>query len=89
MAWLRVLLGAFGCVAGRLVALPEGLTLHALRRTYASILIALGRDPAYVMAAMGYRDPKMTLGLYAGLMSLSDADRERGSESPRKPLDSA
>ncbi len=26
--------------------LPEGLTLHALRRTCASVLVALGRDPA-------------------------------------------
>jgi len=25
--------------------LPEGLTLHALRRTCASVLVALGKDP--------------------------------------------
>ena len=27
-----------------LAALPEGLTLHALRRTFASTLVALGAD---------------------------------------------
>lgn len=38
--------------------LPEGLTPHSLRRTFASILVALGEDPAYVMAQMGHADPK-------------------------------
>ena len=45
--------------------LPEGLSPHALRRTFASRLIADGEDPAYVMQQLGHSDPKMTLGLYA------------------------
>ena len=45
--------------------LPEGLSPHALRRTYASWLIAEGEDPAYVMQQLGHTDPKLTLSLYA------------------------
>jgi integrase len=60
-----------------LTALPDGLTLHALRRTFASLLIAIGKDPAYVMGQMGHTDPTVTLGLYAKVMSVGDEDRER------------
>jgi integrase len=45
--------------------LPPGLSPHALRRSFASWLVAEGEDPAYVMAQLGHTDPKMTLGLYA------------------------
>ncbi len=45
--------------------LPEGLSPHALRRTFASWLVGEGEDPAYVMQQLGHTDPKMTLGLYA------------------------
>jgi integrase len=38
--------------------LPEGLALHALRRTCASVLVALGKDPRYVMAQLGHTDPR-------------------------------
>lgn len=60
-----------------LSALPDGLTPHSLRRTFASLLIALGKDPAYVMRQMGHTSPTMTLGLYAQVMDASDEDRER------------
>jgi integrase len=60
-----------------LAALPDGLTLHALRRTFGSLLIAVGKDPAYVMAQMGHTSPTMTLGLYAQVMNVSEADRGR------------
>jgi len=56
-------------------ALPEGLTLHALRRTFGSVLIALGHDAAYVMAQMGHTSATMTLGLYP--KSIRPKDRER------------
>ena len=46
-------------------SLPEGLSPHALRRTFASWLVPEGEDPAYVMAKLGHTDPAMTLGLYA------------------------
>jgi integrase len=45
--------------------LPEGLSPHALRRTFASWLVAEGEDPTYVTHQLGDTDPKMTLGLYA------------------------
>jgi integrase len=57
-----------------LTALPDGLTLHALRRTFASLLIALDKNHAYVMQQMGHTSPAMTLGLYAKVM---EPDRER------------
>jgi integrase len=35
-------------------SLPEPLTLHALRRTFASVLVALCHDPRYVMDQIGH-----------------------------------
>jgi integrase len=78
----RVLGKAIKRANGQLAAdgqtpLPEGLTLHALRRTCASVLVALGKDPRYVMAQLGHTDPTVTLGIYAQAMTSSDDDRER------------
>ena len=55
-----------------LTALPEGLTLHGLRRTFASVLVALGHDPRYVMDQIGHSNPMVTLGIYAQVMRVSD-----------------
>lgn len=60
-----------------LTELPEGITLHALRRTCTSLLVALGKDPRYVMAQMGHASPMVTLGIYAQVMNTSDDDRAR------------
>jgi integrase len=60
-----------------LTGLPEGLTLHAVRRTCASLLVAIGKDPSYVIGQMGHSDPTVTLGIYAQVMRASDGDRER------------
>lgn len=57
--------------------LTSGLTPHSLRRTFASILVALGEDPAYVMAQMGHTDPTLTLRVYAQQMRRRDGERER------------
>lgn len=57
--------------------LPDGLTPHSLRRTFASILVALGHDPAVVMRQMGHTTPHMTLGVYAAAMDWADGERER------------
>jgi integrase len=64
-------------VAGGQTPLPESLTLHALRRTCASVLVALGKDPRYVMAQLGHTDPTVTLRIYAQAMTSSDDERER------------
>jgi integrase len=45
--------------------LPAGIGPHALRRTFASLLVALGRDPAVVMRQMGHTTPHFTLSVYA------------------------
>jgi integrase len=60
-----------------LAPVPEGLTPHALRRTFASVLFALGRELPYVMAQLGHSDPKMTLGVYAKVML--GGEEERGA----------
>jgi integrase len=57
--------------------LPRGVTPHKLRHTYASVLIALGRDPRYVMEQLGHTDPKFTLRVYAHAMRFSEKDRAR------------
>ena len=62
--------------AGR-TPLPEGVTCHKLRHTFASILVALGEDPRYVMAQLGHTDPAFTLRLYSHAMRRDDGERER------------
>jgi integrase len=45
--------------------LPDGLSPHALRRTFSSWLIAEGEDVSYVMDQMGHADSKMTMDVYS------------------------
>src|SRR5204862_4313391 len=47
-----------------------------LRHTFASLLIALGKDPAYVMAQLGHADPKFTLRVYTHVMRRGDDERD-------------
>lgn len=62
--------------AGR-APLPEGVTCHKLRHTFASVLVALGEDPRYVMAQLGHTDPAFTLRLYTHAMRRDDGERDR------------
>jgi integrase len=57
--------------------LPDGLTPHSLRRTFASLLFALGETPPYVMAQMGHTTPNLTLATYARQMDRRDGEPER------------
>jgi len=57
--------------------LPEGLTPHSLRRTFASLLFAVGEAPPYVMAQMGHTTPNLTLAIYARQMDRRDGEPER------------
>lgn len=57
--------------------LPEGLTPHKLRHTFASILIACGVDVATVMYLLGHTDPKFTLRVYTHMMKRSPQERAR------------
>ena len=63
--------------ADRATPLPDGLTPHSLRRTFASVLYALGRSPVDVMDQLGHTDPKLALRIYARAMRRDDAERER------------
>jgi integrase len=57
--------------------LPEGLTPHSLRRTFISVLLALGEDAPYVMRQVGHSDPKVTLSIYAQVMFRGEGEAER------------
>jgi integrase len=60
-----------------LAPLPEGLTPHSMRRTFASVLYALGFSPVDVMDQLGHTDPKLALSIYAKSMRRSEGERER------------
>jgi integrase len=50
---------------------------HSLRRTFASILVALGEDPVYASGQLGHTAPTTTLGIYAREMARRDGERDR------------
>jgi len=54
--------------------LPERLTPHSLRHTFASLLVAFGEDPGYVMDQMGHTDPTFTLRVYRKAMKRRDGE---------------
>ena len=56
--------------------LALGITPHKLRHTFASILVAIGKDPTYVMQQLGHTDPAFTLRVYSHMMRRSDEERE-------------
>ena len=71
--------------------LPDKLTPHSLRRTFCSLLYALGEDPGLVMDEMGHTDPALALRVYrqamrrgsretAALSALLDGPRDPGHE---------
>jgi integrase len=57
--------------------LPEGLTPHSLRRTFASVLYALGESPPVVMAEMGHTSPALALRIYAQAMRRGEEETAR------------
>ena len=46
---------------------PGRLSLHSLRHTFASLLIAKGLDVVFVSRQLGHASPATTLGVYAHL----------------------
>jgi integrase len=58
------------------VPLPEHLTPHKLRHTFASLLVALGVDPGSVMDQLGHTDPAFTLRVYRHGMRRDEASKE-------------
>jgi len=57
--------------------LPAGLTPHSMRRTFASLLFALGESPPYVMSQMGHTTAAFTLALYARAIYSRDGERAK------------
>jgi integrase len=57
-------------------------TPHTLRRTYISLLLAAGCDPAYVQQQVGHTDPTLTLRIYQQLLKRKRREeyRERVNE---------
>jgi integrase len=69
--WLRAL---------RELKLPE-VTLHALRHTHASQLIASGMDVLTISRRLGHGSPTITLGVYAHLFRNNDREAARLMEA--------
>ncbi|HEU5105190.1 MAG TPA: tyrosine-type recombinase/integrase [Solirubrobacterales bacterium] len=57
--------------------LPQGVTAHKLRHTFASILVACGEDPHTVMRHLGHTDPLFTLRVYTHMMNRDPEERQR------------
>lgn len=51
------------------------LTPHSLRRTFCSLLYALGEDPGVVMDEMGHTDPALALRVYRQAMRRGDDEK--------------
>jgi integrase len=56
--------------------LPK-LTPHSLRRTFASLLFAIGEPPPFVMHEMGHTTANLTLAVYAKQMNRRDGEPAR------------
>ena len=59
----------------------SGVTFHALRHTFASLLIDQGHDVVFVSRQLGHANPSITLKVYAHLF-----DHERHAERARDRL---
>jgi integrase len=57
--------------------MPEHLTPHSLRWTFASVLYAIGEDPPTVMAEMGHSSPVLALRIYAQAIRRDEGEKDR------------
>jgi integrase len=71
----RVLKPAAALARTEVASFPEGITPHSLRRTFASLLFAIGEPHPVVMLEMGHTSPSMTLGVYAKAMRRDEGER--------------
>ena len=58
--------------------IPEDISFHALRRTYAALRAELGEHPAITAAQMGHTDPRMTLRVYTDVTGKRPQTRMAG-----------
>ncbi len=54
----------------------QKVTLHSLRHTFASLLIAQKHDPVFVADQLGHSNPSITLRVYAHVFRASKQERE-------------
>ena len=77
----RVLERSIKRANGRLTEADEpplpALTPHGLRRSFASLLYAIGESPPVVMAEMGHTDPALALAIYAQAMRRDEGENRR------------
>lgn len=74
----------------RLAGLPASMTLHTLRHTFASNLIAQGCDVVTVQRALGHSKPSITLNVYSHLWpSAEDKTRLATADFMREVMESA
>jgi integrase len=59
----------------KLAPLPERITPHSQRRTFASMLYALGEDPGIVMDEMGHANPGLALRVYRQSMRRGEDEK--------------
>jgi len=62
----------------------QDVTAHALRHTFASMLIERGRDPVFVADQLGHTNPAITLRVYAHLFRAA-----KQAEDARDELEAA
>ena len=79
----RILYGAIEKANEQLAAegrppLPDAITFHSLRHTYAALRAELGEHPAITAAQMGHRDPRMTLRVYTDVTGMKPQTRMGG-----------
>ena len=55
--------------------LPDRVTPNTLRRTYASLALAAGRNPRWVMGQLGHADARVTLSIYAQVVQRQATDQ--------------
>ena len=77
----RILAKAVERANDRLLAAGEAelpkLTPHALRRTFASVLYAIGDDPGIVMDELGHEHADLALTVYRQSMRRDDGEKDR------------
>jgi integrase len=62
------------------------VTLHALRHSHASALIASGQDVVTVSRRLGHTSPTITLNVYAHLFDKTDESAATAIEAILKPI---
>lgn len=59
----------------------RGMPMHALRHTFAALLIAAGHNPKYLQHQMGHGSVQITLDLYGHLYDEANREAARKTEA--------